>query len=279
MNYEEGEYIGYDGKKMFMRGWLPDGEPRALVIGLHGLGSHSGLLSFIGELYANRGYAFMAPDLRGFGHYDGIKGHIEGFTEIIEDVNNFVAQMKDRFEGLKTFMHGHSFGGLVTVHYTAKYSDQLDGILIPCPAVSERLEMGKATRAIAGLLSKINVKSKFDMGLNLDLISRNPEVVRRNKEDPLRITTCTPRFGAEGLRAREEGFNLGNEIKIPVILQQSEDDLILIPEMNKEFFESIASEDKTFKMYPDLYHEPFEEPGGEVFLEDMFSWLDKRVTN
>jgi acylglycerol lipase len=277
MKTEEGEYIGYDGKKMFMRGWLPDGAPRALVIGIHGLGSHSGLISFVGELYANRGYAFMAPDLRGFGHYDGIKGHVESFGEIIEDVNSFVAQMKDRFEGLKTFMHGHSFGGLVTVHYAAKYSDQLDGILIPCPAVSERLEMGTATRAIAGLLSRVNVKRRFDMGLNLDLISRNPEVVKRNKEDPLRITTCTPRFGAEGLKAREEGFNMANRITIPVILQQSEDDLILIPEKNKEFFENIASNDKTFKMYPGLYHEPFEDPGGEEFIDDMFSWLEAHL--
>jgi alpha-beta hydrolase superfamily lysophospholipase len=185
--------------------------------------------------------------------------------------------MKDRFPGMKTFMHGHSFGGLVVVHYALNHSNQLDGILIPCPAVSERLEMSKAIRAVAGLLSRINSKKKFDMGLNLDLISRNPEVVKRNKEDPLRVTECTPRFGAEGLKAREVGFNSAHKITLPVILQQSEEDLILIPEKNKEFFENIASEDKTFKMYPGLYHEPFEDPGGEEFIADMFAWLDARV--
>ena len=130
---------------------------------------------------------------------------------------------------------------------------------------------------MARLLSKANVKKKFNMGLNLDYISRNPEVVRRNKEDALRIHECTPRFGAEGLKAREEGFNSAYKITIPVIVQQSEEDLILIPEKNKEFFDNIASEDKTFKMYPGLYHEPFEEPGGEEFLADMFGWLDERV--
>ena len=138
MKIEESEYVGYDGTRMFMRGWLPEGEPRALVIAVHGLGSHSGLLSFLGESYANQGYAFMAPDLRGFGHYTGIKGHVERFDELLEDLNNFVNQMKDRFEGVRTFMFGHSFGGLVTIHYTVKYQDQLDGIIIPCPAVSER---------------------------------------------------------------------------------------------------------------------------------------------
>jgi acylglycerol lipase len=278
MKTEEGEYLGYDGKKMFMRGWLPDGEPRALAIGIHGLGAHSGNVSFVGQSFAEHGYAFMAPDLRGFGHYDGVKGHVESFGEIIEDVNNFVAEMKDRFGGCQAFMFGHSFGGLVTVHYSLKYGEQLDGIMIPCPAVSERLEMGSGTRALAGLLSKVNVKKKFNMGLNLDYISKNPEVVKRNKEDPLRIHECTPRFGAEGLKARVEGFNSAYKVTIPVIVQQSEEDLILIPEKNKEFFDNIASEDKTFKMYPGLYHEPFEEPGGEEVMADMFAWLDERVS-
>jgi alpha-beta hydrolase superfamily lysophospholipase len=115
------------------------------------------------------------------------------------------------------------------------------------------------------------------MGLNLDLLSPNPEVAKRHKEDPLRIHECTPRFGAEGLKAREIGFNSGPEITLPVILQQPEDDMILIPEDNKKFFDSIASEDKTFKMYPGLWHEPFEAPGGEEFLADTFAWLDARV--
>ncbi|TET80795.1 alpha/beta hydrolase, partial [candidate division TA06 bacterium] len=38
MKTEESEYVGYDGTKMFLRAWLPDAEPRALVIGIHGLG-------------------------------------------------------------------------------------------------------------------------------------------------------------------------------------------------------------------------------------------------
>ncbi|MFW9888706.1 MAG: alpha/beta hydrolase, partial [Candidatus Thorarchaeota archaeon] len=60
-------------------------------------------------------------------------------------------------------------------------------------------------------------------------------------------------------------------------LQQSENDLILVPEKNREFFGNIASEDKTFKMYPGLYHEPFEDPGGEELANDMFAWLEAHL--
>ncbi len=127
------------------------------------------------------------------------------------------------------------------------------------------------------LLSRVNAKRHFTTGLNLDVLSRNPEVVKRNKEDPLRFDFATPRFGAEGLKARADGFNSAAKIRIPVIIQQGGEDLILVPEQNKEFFDGISSEDKTFKMYPGLYHEPFEDSGGEELMSDMFAWLEKRV--
>ncbi|MFX1370037.1 MAG: alpha/beta hydrolase, partial [Promethearchaeota archaeon] len=253
MRKEEGEYTGYDGKKMYMCGWLPDDEPKALVVGIPGLGSHANALFFIGEAFASRGYAFMTHDTRGFGHYDGIKGHIDSFSEIIDDVNCFANQMQERFPNKKTFMFGHSFGGLVILLYVLEYAEKIDGIMIPGPAVTERLEIGGVTRAIMKLLAKINVKKTFNMGLNLDLLSPNPEVAKRHKEDPLRVHECTPRFGAEGLKAREIGFNSGPKITLPVILQQPEDDKILIPEGNRQFFDTIASVDKTFKMYPGLW--------------------------
>jgi alpha-beta hydrolase superfamily lysophospholipase len=31
-------------------------------------------------------------------------------------------------------------------------------------------------------------------------------------------------------------------------------------------------------MYSGLYHEPFEEPGGEQLMGDMFAWLDERIS-
>jgi len=48
---------------------------------------------------------------------------------------------------------------------------------------------------------------------------------------------------------------------------QSGGDLILIPEKNKDFFDS----------YPDLYHQPFEDEGGEEVLADIFTWIEERL--
>jgi acylglycerol lipase len=274
VSYEETEYLGYDGKQMFMRVWSPDGEPKAIVLGVHGLGSHSGLLSFVAEHFAQRGYKFYAPDMRGFGHYDGLKGHIDYFDEYIKDLEALLAHIKLKHSVSKFFMYGHSLGGLWTARYAIQHGNDLDGIVLASPAVSDRLKIGGATRALLKGLSRLNVKMLFGTGLDLDLIARNPEVVRRNKEDPLRFDKVTPRGGAEGLKAKEEVFNQAHLITIPVLVQQSEDDLIVIPEMSKDFYDRISSKDKSWKSFPGLYHEPFEDKGGDEYLNNILDWLD-----
>jgi lysophospholipase len=274
---EESTYQGFDGTTMLLRIWRPETEPNAVVLGIHGLGSHSGLMDFVAEQFNSRGFIFYAPDMRGFGTYPGRKGHVESYDEYIEDMESLVAYLKLMHHDSKLFLFGHSLGGLHVIRYIAHHPDEADGIIIPCPAVSERLKMSGATRAIAKLLSKLNVKIYFSNGLDYDLISRNPEVVKRNRDDPLRFDKATPRYGVEGLKAAEEGFNLANKITLPVLVQQAGNDMIVDPERNKEFFDNIASKDKTWKLYPDLYHEPFQEEGGDEVLADLFDWLDERM--
>ncbi|MHA1903035.1 MAG: alpha/beta hydrolase [Candidatus Thorarchaeota archaeon] len=278
MRTEEGQYAGYDGTTMLLRSWIPDETPKAVVLGIHGLGSHSGLISVVGEHFSSEGFLFYAPDLRGFGTYPGTKGHIESFDEYYDDIATLISHLKLKHPTEKLFLYGHSFGGMVVLLYASQYPEDLDGLITPFPSVSERLEFGSATRMIASFLSKANVKKLFDNGLRLDLISRNPEVVKRNQEDPLRFDKATSRFAIEGLNAREKSFTIGPQITLPILIQQGGDDQILIPEKNKEFFDTIASKDKTWKLYEGLYHEPFEDPGGEEILPFMTSWLSERLS-
>lgn len=278
MSGEEEQYSGYDGTIMLLRVWKSAEPPRAVIIGLHGLGSHSGLLSFIGKQFASHGYIFYAPDMRGFGTYPGRKGHVNSFKEHIEDIRVLVEEIREGHPDEKVFLYGHSLGSLFAADFHLDYPNApISGIIIPCPAVSERLEVGKVTRLIGSLLSKLNVKTYIDDGLRLDLIAKNPEVIQRNKDDPLRFDKVTPRYAIEGLKATKRVFESAYRIKAPVLVQQTAEDVILIPERNKEFYDNIGSKDKTWKLYPGLYHEPFEDPGGEVVLADIFKWLDERL--
>ncbi|MHA1771025.1 MAG: lysophospholipase [Candidatus Thorarchaeota archaeon] len=275
---EESEYTGYDGSKLFLRIWKPEDEPKAAIVCLHGLGSHSGLISPVGEYFASSGYIIYAPDLRGFGHWSGIKGHVESLNEIVEDTNQLIQLVREKHPNLDVFLWGHSFGGLMTVLYCAAHQHEIDGFIIINPGLGERLEVSSFVRSIAKFLSALNIKKLFDNGLDLNLISRNPRTVQRNKEDPLRFDFATPRLAAEGFASVKRAMEKAVEIAIPALVQQSEADLIVLPEKTKEFYERLASADKTWRSYEDLYHEPFEEEGGEQVLKDAIEWVKNHLS-
>ncbi len=274
---EEREYPGYDGSKLFLRTWKPDSEPKAVVILVHGLGAHSGLLSPVGEYFASQGFFVYAPDLRGYGHWTGMKGHVDSFDEIVEDIDRLVQLAREEHSGLNVFVWGHSFGGLVTVLYVAAHQHEIDGFIIINPGLGERLKLSSAIRLILRFLSKINLKKPFSNGLDLDLISRDPETVRRNKEDPMRFDFATARFATEGFESILKAHRSAAEIAIPALVQQSEEDLIVVPEKTKEFYDNLASADKTWRSYEELYHEPFLEEGGDAVLKDAVEWLENHL--
>jgi len=278
MSSEEEHYSGYDGTIMLLRVWKPEGTPRAVVIGLHGLGSHSGLQEFVAKQFALKGFIFYAPDLRGFGTFPGRKGHVDSYDEYDEDIKQLVEQIQEGHPDAKIFLFGHSLGAVHAARYVMKYPNApIAGLITPCPAVSERLKVNAATRAMGAAMSKLNVKMYIDNGLDFDLIAQNQEVVKLNREDPLRFDKATPRYAMEGLAAAKDTAENAYRIKLPIFIQQAGEDQITIPEKNKEYFDRIGSEDKTWKLYPGLYHQPFEDEGGAEFLADMFSWIEERL--
>ena len=46
---------------------------------------------------------------------------------------------------------------------------------------------------------------------------------------------------------------------------------------SEALFETVASRDKTLKLYPELLHEIFNEPEWPDVMVDLEEWLDKHV--
>jgi alpha-beta hydrolase superfamily lysophospholipase len=53
---------GTTGEPLFYRAWLPDGQPRASVVLVHGLSEHSERYDHVGRFLAARGVAVYAHD-------------------------------------------------------------------------------------------------------------------------------------------------------------------------------------------------------------------------
>src|ERR1700686_1177230 len=81
-----------DGCKLFMRSWVTGGSDILLI--LHGLGAHSGWFIDMGNVQAASGLSVYAVDHRGFGHSEGLPGHIERYSTFVEDCYAVVSEIR-----------------------------------------------------------------------------------------------------------------------------------------------------------------------------------------
>jgi len=160
----------------------------------------------------------------------------------------YVEQVKDQFPGRIVYLFGASLGGAFAIRYVVTYPKAVDGLILSCPSVSEKLPIGKGTRMAASFLSLLNVKILFDNGIDIDYLSHDPEVVKRHKDDPLRYDKATPRFAHCGFKAVKQCWNAASVITLPTLMLQAGEDHLIDAEKNKVWFENLASEDKTLNV-------------------------------
>src|SRR5438046_1380510 len=88
--HEEGRFAGEGGVEIYWQAWLPEGEPRAVIVLAHGASEHSGRYAWTGEQLGARGYAVYAIDHRGHGQSAGGRAVIDRMRNAVEDLHTLV---------------------------------------------------------------------------------------------------------------------------------------------------------------------------------------------
>jgi acylglycerol lipase len=130
--------------------------------------------------------------------------------------------------------------------------------------------MGKILSALAPKMGLV--------ALDVNGISRDPEVVKAYVNDPLVFHGKTPaRLAAELLRAMARVTAEAGKITLPFIAVQGSADKLVDAGGAQILHERARSEDKTLRIYEGLYHEVFNEPGRGRVLKDVETWLAEHV--
>jgi alpha-beta hydrolase superfamily lysophospholipase len=265
------------GRSAYWQAWLPPDRARAVVVIVHGLHEHSARYAHVGTRLAGAGFAVYAADHRGHGRSDGRRANIERMTLIVDDLGSFVRFATERHAGLPVFMVGHSLGGLIALQYATEPGTPLDGLVLSGPLVA--VTVGSALqRRLAGVLSALVPDLRVAALDAAEKISRDPEVVRSYREDPLvyhgRIKART---GAEILVTIEGLPARLPRLSAPLLILHGTNDLMCAPAGSTVVHEGVSSPDKTVRRYQDLYHEVFNEPERDEVLTDLVRWLEQHL--
>lgn len=262
-----GTFPSSNGATIFEQWWRPEGEPKAVLAICHGYAEHSGRYAQVAADLNARGYVVEALDLRGHGRSSGERVAVESYDEYLDDVEGFLARVRQRNPGKKVFLLGHSMGGGVVVNYVIARDHQLDGLLL----------------SGAGMLGprpqpNPNQPAARPAPLDASAISRDPAVVAAYENDPLVYRGVrNPKMAAASGPAYERVQARMGEIALPLLIMHGTDDRLVPYHGSEVLLERASSKDKTLKLYPGLYHEILNEPERDVVVADVVEWLDVRV--
>ena len=127
MKHSEGKFKGAGSLELYYQCWQPDGQPRAVVVIVHGIGEHSGRYMNVVNQLVPHGYAVYSFDNRGHGRSPGQRGYLNAWAEFREDVRAFLKKVREQEPGRSVFLMGHSLGSLIVGDYVLRDPSGLKG--------------------------------------------------------------------------------------------------------------------------------------------------------
>ena len=121
MNQLEGTFRGVRNLTIYHQTWLPEGEVKAAILIVHGLGEHCGRYTNVVNYLVPQGYAVYGFDLPGHGKSEGVREFVKEFADYIQTVTAIYNIVQVEQPGKPVFLLGHSMGGLIACHYLLEH--------------------------------------------------------------------------------------------------------------------------------------------------------------
>jgi acylglycerol lipase len=280
MKHIKGTLSGYKALQLAYGAWLPDGEPKAVVVLVHGYGEHMGRYSHVIEALVEHDYAMYAVDHRGHGASAGLRAHVERFDHYVDDLHLLVQHAARAHPYLPRFMIGHSMGGLIATRYALRYEAEFTGLVLSGAALWIGDDISPMLKRISGVLSLIVPYLPVTAAVRgpESVLSRDPLVQEQFDADPHTYKgKLRARMGHELMLASIDARARMASLTVPLLIMHGADDRLTNPTGSKLLYEQARSIDKTLRLWPGCRHEIFNEPERDEVLAFMAGWLDQHV--
>ncbi len=277
MNHIEGNFKGVRNTDIYYQGWLPEGDVKAVLLVVHGLGEYCGRYMNVVNHFVPLGYAVYGLDHIGHGKSGGAREFIERFADFTDTLEIYYDMVKGWQADKPIFLLGHSMGGLITSYYLLDHQADFKGAVISAPSIKVSDNISQATITLGKILSVLTPKAGL-LALDASGVSRDPKVVDAYVNDPLVFHGKTPaRLAAELLKAMMRVTAEVEKITLPFIVLQGSEDKLVDPGGAQMLYDRASSQDNTIQVYQGLYHEVFNEPERARVLGDVETWLAAHI--
>jgi alpha-beta hydrolase superfamily lysophospholipase len=274
----ERSFEGVGGVRIVYDVWEPDDEdPRGVVVLCHGYAEHARRYDHVAQRFGESGLAVYALDLRGHGRSGGKRVYLRNMSEYTEDFHTLVDIAAAEYPELKVVVLGHSMGGGVVFAYGVEHPDDYAAMVLSGPAVDAQDGVSPVMVFVAKALGQILPGLPVEQ-LPTDAVSRDPDVVAAYNADPMVHHGKLPAGIARALIGVGETMPArAPALTSPLLIVHGEQDKLIPVQGSRHLMECVGSQDKHLTVYPELYHEVFNEPERAAVLDDVASWIEARL--
>jgi alpha-beta hydrolase superfamily lysophospholipase len=272
----ERTFDGVGGVPIVYDTWTPTVRPNGVVILSHGFGEHARRYDHVAQRFGAEGLVTYALDHRGHGRSGGKRVYLSDISEYTRDFATLVGIADREQPGLPKIVLGHSMGGGIVFAYASERPADYDLMVLSGPTV-DVLDVPRTLALVCKVLGRV-LPGVPVRTLDANAVSRDPEVVDAYKNDSFVWHGRVPAGVARALLGIGETMpQRARSITKPVLVVHGAEDSLTPAKGSERLVECLGSTDVHLKIYPDLYHEVFNEPERDRVLGDVASWIGARI--
>jgi alpha-beta hydrolase superfamily lysophospholipase len=251
--------------------------PRFSVGLVHGLGEHGGRYAALAADLVGAGACVCVADLPGHGRSGGARGDAR-WSELRDAVVPAILDAARRMvPSAPLVLLGHSMGGLIALDFLLSRPRSVACAVISAVALAPGTPPPGWKVLLAGLVRAVAPGAPFDSGLEDEDRSRDEEVVRLAREDPLVHKRISPRLYFGMAEAQQRVMARAATLALPVLVLQGGADRMVSPAAARTLAQVANPRWLAFREYAGMYHELFNDVGREVVVRDVLGWVGETL--
>jgi acylglycerol lipase len=269
-------FIAADGTALPLRAWLPDSQPSAVILALHGLNDYSNAFALPAPGLTGQGIAVYAYDQRGFGAAPR-RGHWAGDGAMESDATLAATLLRQRYPDTPLYLLGESMGGAVAVlAATGATPAPVDGVILAAPAVWGRQTMNVFERVGLWVIRQLPPLEFTQRSVPYKIHpSDNIPMLRALGADPLVLKQARTDTLAGLVDLMSAALARAPRLAVPTLVLYGEKDEIVPRDAVASFVDSLpdtARQRQRVALYPSGYHMLLRDLQGATVLADVAAW-------
>jgi alpha-beta hydrolase superfamily lysophospholipase len=272
--FEGDAFVSFDGARLGLSRWLPEGEPAHVIVAVHGMSEYGEAFYLAAPFWAEHGVAVYAYDQRGFGRSPN-RGVWPGDEVMLGDVRAAVAAARRAHPGASVAVLGESMGAAAVILAAARAEAPLaDAVILSAPAVRGWSALPWHYRVSLWTAAHVAPGMSVRPPRNIDVqATDNIAALIKNGNDPLFLmdTRMDALYGLVGLMEEAAEAPLAED-EPTLVLYGAKDELILPPAV-EEAVADLGPCGRT-AYYPQGWHMLLRDLQAETVWRDVLAFLD-----